>query len=68
MTISKERFEQLSLDTASDLNSEYGLGARTTGDWPTKFANALLKKVQEDLKAFEIYGTKLIALPLISEE
>jgi hypothetical protein len=73
MTISKERFEQLSLDTASDLDSEYGLGARTTGDWPIKFAHALLKKVEaeSDKSKPEGYyrgGAQYLRLPLVSEE
>jgi hypothetical protein len=73
MTISKGRLEQIALDVASDLDSEYGLGARTTGDWPIKYAHALLKKVQAECEVVGQVGldnkwVDVIALPLVSEE
>ncbi len=55
MSISKGRLEQSALDVASDLDSEYGLGARTTGDWPIKYARALLKAVESKAEVVGFY-------------
>lgn len=51
MTISKERFEYISKQTAFNLDAEFGLSARTKVGWITKYATALIKAIESESAA-----------------